>query len=83
MVAPDQIRGVIAESLQVPMESLTDDLSFGSVPEWDSVNHISLMLALETAFDLSISDDDVIDLTSVGSIVSYVARMQRGSLPER
>jgi acyl carrier protein len=39
-------------------------LSYQSVPEWDSVGHMSLVAALEDEFEIELEMDDIIDLSS-------------------
>ncbi|MDO9523821.1 MAG: acyl carrier protein [Methanocorpusculum sp.] len=39
-------------------------LIYQSIPEWDSVGHMSLIAALEDAFDIMMETDDIIDLSS-------------------
>lgn len=69
----DRVQSIVAESLQLPPEEVTDDLGFNEVRQWDSVSHINLMLLLEETFDVSISDDQVVELTTVGAIRRYLA----------
>ncbi|MEG0740831.1 MAG: acyl carrier protein [Clostridia bacterium] len=40
------------------------NLVYGESAEWDSVGHMSLVAALEEAFDLMLDMDDIIDLSS-------------------
>jgi acyl carrier protein len=40
-------------------------LAYNSIKEWDSVAHMSLISALEEAYDIMIETDDVIDMSSV------------------
>ena len=40
------------------------NLTYQSVDLWDSVGHMSLIAALEEAFDIMIDTDDIIDLSS-------------------
>jgi acyl carrier protein len=68
------LEDVISRVLHVRPEVVNDALSFQSVPEWDSLSHIGLMLALEDTYGVAIGDDDVIELTSVGAIRAYLAR---------
>lgn len=75
----DRLQDVVAGVLCVPSESVTDDVGFGVTPEWDSVNHISLMLAIEEAYGITLSDDEVVELTTVGAIRSHLARGARGT----
>lgn len=48
--------GVTGEQLQT--------LAYQSIPEWDSVGHMQLIAALETAFDIMFDTDDIIDFSS-------------------
>ena len=47
---------------------ITDDklvgLKYQDIPAWDSVGHMSLVAALEEAFDIMMDTDDIIDLSS-------------------
>jgi len=45
-------------------ESKLAGLIYQSMPEWDSVGHMSLIAALEDAFDIMMETDDIIDLSS-------------------
>jgi len=40
------------------------DLKYQGIPHWDSVGHMSLIAALEEAFDIMFDTDDIIDLSS-------------------
>lgn len=39
-------------------------LKYQDVASWDSVGHMSLMAALEEAFDIMMDTDDIIDFSS-------------------
>jgi acyl carrier protein len=39
-----------------------------SVAAWDSLGHLNLILAVEAAFGVSFSPEDVINMRSLGSI---------------
>lgn len=52
-----------AESLETPVEEVPS-LKYGESDQWDSVGHMSLIAALEDAFDIMVDMDDIIDLNS-------------------
>ena len=52
-----------AESLEVDPENVPA-LKYGESEQWDSVGHMSLIAALEDAFDIMVDMDDIIDLSS-------------------
>lgn len=56
---------VFAETLGIAEDTVTDELSFNTIPEWDSVAHMNLIAAIEAAYDIMMETDDVIDLSSV------------------
>lgn len=39
-------------------------LEYQAISEWDSVGHMSLIAALEEAFDIMMDTDDIIDFSS-------------------
>ncbi|NLO83841.1 MAG: acyl carrier protein [Clostridiales bacterium] len=51
------------ESLEVA-EAEVASLVYGESDAWDSVGHMSLVAALEDAFDVMVDMDDIIDLSS-------------------
>ncbi len=55
---------VFADSLVVNEEIITDELQYNSIPEWDSVAHMSLVTEIEEAFDIMLDTDDIIDMSS-------------------
>ncbi|MDD3334827.1 MAG: acyl carrier protein [Eubacteriales bacterium] len=52
-----------SEALEVP-ESEVSTLVYGESAAWDSVGHMTLIAALEDAFDIMVDMDDIIDLSS-------------------
>tara|TARA_B110000977_G_C10806987_1_gene388712 strand:+ start:450 stop:674 length:225 start_codon:yes stop_codon:yes gene_type:complete len=52
------------ECFGIPADIVVDDLEYASIPQWDSVAHMSLIVALEDEFDIMIDTDDVIDMSS-------------------
>lgn len=54
---------VFTESLTIGVDELPN-LTYQSVQLWDSVGHMTLISALEDAFDIMFETDDIIDLSS-------------------
>lgn len=55
-----------ATALAIPAEKVTDDLVYNSIPQWDSIAHMTLVAELESRFDVMMDTDDIIDMSSVG-----------------
>ncbi len=51
------------ESFEIE-EALLPGLKYQDIEAWDSVGHMTLIAALEDAFDIMMDTDDIIDLSS-------------------
>jgi acyl carrier protein len=65
---------VFTDSLGIKEEAITDDLQYNSIPEWDSVAHMSLIAELEEAFDIMLDTDDIIDMSSLSKAKEILAK---------
>ena len=59
----EKYNNVFIENLQITEDKLAG-LKYQSVELWDSVGHMSLVAALEDAFDIMMETDDIIDFSS-------------------
>jgi acyl carrier protein len=55
------------------VDKVDKSMSIDNVPGWDSMAHVGLILALQKEFAISIPPVDAIELTSVKSIIQYLA----------
>lgn len=53
-------------------KSVNAHSKMGSPPQWDSLNHIKIMLELEKAFQIKVLPGDVAKLTTIQTIVEYI-----------
>jgi acyl carrier protein len=67
-----RVCGLLSEALQVPAETIGAELSFGDLPQWDSMGHMEVMVQLEERFGVEISADTIATLTSVEAICAYL-----------
>lgn len=67
-----QVQSLVAEVFQVEPEMITRDTELGTFPQWDSMGHMDLMVALEDRFGIPISADTISQLTAVSVILSYI-----------
>lgn len=59
-----KLLNAFSDSLGIDKKLIIDELEYNSIPQWDSVAHMTLISALEEAFDIMLDTDDVIDLSS-------------------
>ena len=53
---------------------LTNDLTADSVEGWDSMNHITLLLQIESEFNIHFSDDEIVNLVNVGMLKDTITQ---------
>lgn len=70
-----QVKEIIARVLNVPLERITDELSSGDIPEWDSVGNLAIISTIEQELELEFPLEDLFDLTSVSSLVEEVDKL--------
>jgi len=52
---------------------LTPELMAADVPEWDSFNHINLIVAVETSFKIKFQTAELEQLHTVGHLANLIA----------
>lgn len=60
----EKLQKIFSESLNIKVEAVVDDLQYSRIPEWDSVAHMSLIAAIEEAFDIMLDAEDVINMST-------------------
>ena len=65
---------VIGSVLNVPAEALSDDSSTENTPNWDSLRQLSILLALESAYGISITTDEAVNMNSIAAIKAVLKR---------
>lgn len=80
-MSPEQLenlRAVFRHTLDLDLEPAAtvavDDLAYRALTAWDSIGHMRLVAAIETAFDVMLDTDEVIDLSSFAQAAAIVGR---------
>jgi acyl carrier protein len=64
----DELKATIALALNVPADQVEDDSSGQTLPQWDSIGHINLVLALENHFKTSFTVEEIMAMRDVATI---------------
>ena len=59
----DKYSKVFIKSFKIKKEKLKK-LKYNSVPQWDSIGHMSMIGSLEEAYNITLEMDDIIDFSS-------------------
>jgi acyl carrier protein len=68
----DQVRQTAADLLTVPLDQVTAASSPETLENWDSVQQLNLVLALESHFGLEFSPEDLDQMHSIGDISALI-----------
>lgn len=68
----NQIIEIIADELNVDAETITNETNLKDDLNVDSLDVVELIMRLEDAFDIEVSDDDAAKLNTVGDIIAFV-----------
>lgn len=63
MTNSEKYTNVFVETFEIEA-SETEGLEYQAIPAWDSIGHMSLIVALEDTFEIMMDTDDIIDLSS-------------------
>ena len=68
----DQIRMMASDLFGVPADRITESSSPETLENWDSVQHLNLVLALEEKFGLQLSPEEIEQMKSIGETAKLV-----------
>ena len=71
-----QIKQIIARVLNVDIGLIVSDLSSGDIPEWNSMGNLAILSTIEQELAVEFPLEDLLDLTSVQSIIDEVEKLK-------
>ncbi len=75
----DEILEVFREVFDDPSLEVSSETTASDVPNWDSMMHVSLMLAVERQFGIRFSSSEVAGLKNVGELQMLVDQRRGGA----
>ena len=66
----NEIKIIISDILQVDINEI-EDASYGKLPNWDSMRHFLLIIALEELWKCELNDATAVKLNSFDEIIKY------------
>ena len=69
----DRFLDFAAVLFDVPRETLTPETAYGSIPAWDSVMHLRLVMETEARFGVPIPLEAVPNLLKLSDFAPYVS----------
>ncbi|HTU24594.1 MAG TPA: acyl carrier protein [Pirellulales bacterium] len=68
----DRTRRVVAEVFGLPVEQVTLATSHETLPDWDSLNVLNVLMAVESEFGVTVAPEEAAEFVSVERIVAVL-----------
>jgi acyl carrier protein len=74
-----KITEILSEVTDNPELQLSEESTADGVQDWDSVNHVKLLIALESDLDIQFGTDEVNGIENVAGLIDVIQK-QRAAL---
>ena len=71
----ERIKEIIADTLGIDIERITDDLAAGDIEEWDSVGNLTIISTIEEELEVDIPIEDLYELNNIKAIVEEIIKL--------
>jgi len=61
---------LVAEALETTPDTLNENSALGVHPNWDSFNHLNVIVSIEKYYHISIHNDDIMQYDNMGAIIT-------------
>ena len=68
----ESVQKALAAALNVDGSEISAETQFGDLPQWDSMGHMEVLVALEKEFGVEVNADTITNLVSVPAICKYI-----------
>jgi len=68
-----RLQPIFRNILRAPELDLALELSPTQIPSWDSLNHLSLIISIESEFNIRFSTEEIIQIKSVKDFCQIIA----------
>ena len=68
----DQLVELMASVFGVAKSEIVSGIVYGGFPKWDSLRHMTLVVALEEEFNVTFDEDEITDMLSFDLILNIL-----------
>jgi len=72
----DQVRSVASDIFGIPADKITAESSPETIENWDSIQHLNLVLAVEEKFGVQLDPEDIEQMKNIGAVAKLVEKLQ-------
>jgi acyl carrier protein len=71
-----QVRSIASDIFGVPADKITPESAPETIENWDSMQHLNLVLAIEEKFGVQLEPEDIERMKNIGAVAALVERLQ-------
>ncbi len=68
----NSLKNIMSNLFDIPVDDINDNISTENCEQWDSLQHLNLIIAIEEEFGVSLTDDDVLKIKDFKSIIDIL-----------
>ena len=72
----EQVRSVASDIFGIPADKITAESSPETIENWDSMQHLNLVLAIEEKFGVQFEPEDIEQMRNLGAVAALVEKLQ-------
>jgi acyl carrier protein len=72
----EQVRNVASDIFGIPADQITTESSPETIENWDSMQHLNLVLAVEEKFGVQLDPEDIEQMKNIGAVAKLVEKLQ-------
>jgi len=69
-----EIKNILSTVLEVNLEDINEGLEQSTHSSWDSMKHLILISAFEDEFEITLTDDEVVNMTTYSAIINTIRK---------
>jgi acyl carrier protein len=71
-----QVRDIASEIFGIKADKITSESSPKTIENWDSMQHLNLVLAIEEKFGVQFDPEDIEEMQNIGAVAVLVQKLQ-------
>jgi acyl carrier protein len=72
----EQVRSIASDIFGIPADKISAESSPETIENWDSMQHLNLVLAIEEKFGVQLDPEDIEKMKDIGAVAALVEKLQ-------
>lgn len=77
MTTQEKIKQIVAECLELDVNTLDCDMELFDMEGYDSMRSVMILSKIEDQFDIMVPEDDIFDITTINEWVEEIEKLSK------